>query len=132
MSVTTRVVFRDDYTGEDIAPNAANQRIIILDGVKYELDFSASSNKVFDQALAPFIRNAKGVRLSDALYKELVAADTSRATPVESKTERQAIRHWWEQNWKRLGLPQPGKSGRGRIHAVVREAYYSSNRGGEG
>jgi len=122
MAVTVRTLLVDDYTLEEL-PDQGAQLILVVNGVKYELDLSHASLSEFRQAIEPFLRNVEGRRLSNELYREIVAAT---APEQPRRAANRAIRRWWEMNYRERGLPEPSSNGKGRIPERVKQDYLRS------
>jgi hypothetical protein len=120
----------DDYTLDELTEGEAEQLILVVSGIKYELDLSRSSLSEFHQAIEPFLRNVQPRRLPPGLYREVVAAAAKDSK--EHKVSNRVIRRWWEINWERLDLPKPGPHGRGRIPKKVLDAYRTRRDDGTG
>lgn len=120
MAVTVRTLLVDDYTLEEL-PDQGAQLILVVNGIKYELDLSQASLSEFRQAIDPFLRNVEGRRLSNELYREIVAAT---APEQPRRVVNRAIRRWWERNYRERGLPEPSRHGKGRIPERVKQDYY--------
>lgn len=105
----TRVVMVDDRDGTEIADGEAVTTTLGIDGQEFELDLSRENRQGLEDALAPWLANARRVG---------VAKGRRRPRP-ERVDQLDAMRRWA----KAEGM---AVSDRGRVSRAVQEAYQAS------
>jgi len=107
MAKNTVVQFIDDRTGDLISPDDHVSRVIVVDGLRYELDLTEATSAELDAALSTFTSRATGVKEGRKPAAKTVRAD---------KEQTAAIREWANRNGHNV-------ASRGRISASVVEAF---------
>jgi len=103
---------------DDIDGGKAEETVsFALDGAGYEIDLSTANAAKLRDLLAPYVGN--GRRASRAVGRP-AAVGRPRASAKVDREQTQAIREWARANGYKV-------SDRGRIPAVVIEAYHAAN-----
>ena len=118
MAKRVETVFTDDL-GDGTADSTVS---FALDGHPYEIDLSKKNAEKFYAALAPYVENARSVKLNGATRRRV---STTRKPSSNGSTERTpelrtAIRAWAKANPKLAGATV---GDRGRIPESVYAAY---------
>jgi len=125
----TKVVIKDDFTGEEIQGDARTVNLT-LDGMTYELDLSDASYQELLTRLEPFIRNVAPVQAKVTRQRRVTTATAASPTTIDREQGR-AMRRWWRAAYDAgMTLPNgghiPTPSDRGRIPVSVVNLYHSS------
>ncbi|MFG3710829.1 Lsr2 family protein [Micromonospora sp. NPDC047730] len=111
------VIMTDDITGEDITgkPGAGTVPFAI-DGIRYEIDLSASERDKLRDLMKPYVKAGRRVT---GVVRALpsVGRGPARTDPRQLQEQRR----WWRENYKVLDLREP--SDKGRIPREVVAAY---------
>ncbi|MDR2895548.1 MAG: Lsr2 family protein [Propionibacteriaceae bacterium] len=111
MSTSTITVYHDDLTGEEIPAGSVRVTQFSLGNQQYELDLSEYSYGQFQEAIAPYIRNAHPVARAAARGRKAGASNG----PATKKVRAWALSQ---------GIPV---SDRGRIPQHIIDAYLAAN-----
>ncbi|MCU1580017.1 MAG: lysylphosphatidylglycerol synthetase [Rhodoglobus sp.] len=109
--VTVQLV--DDLDGTTIDDGHGRTILFALDGKSYELDLSTNNIQRLEAALEPFIAVARPSARGRSRSVKFEA-------PASNPAELQAMRDWANSNGFQV-------SNRGRVSAVVREAYAAAH-----
>lgn len=108
MAQKTLIQLVDDLDGTALTDGAGKTVTFALEGVSYEIDLSQAHVAELAEALAPYV--AAGRKVGGR--KTQARTSSTKSDP----TELQKIREWAAKNGHTV-------SSRGRISAVVRDAY---------
>lgn len=117
MAKRTIIEVTDDLDGT----TGAEPVEFAFDGRSYTIDLSPANRKKLAEALDPYIAAATLVTRTGSGRSPYAKPATQKS--AEAKARRDAIRRWWAENHKTVGLPEPRPLGRGRIPEAVVKAY---------
>jgi hypothetical protein len=101
---------------DDLDSDSATETVAFAyRGVNYEIDLSEKSTAALDEALAPYLANARRVRTKPATPRRAAAKSSASASPRE-------VREWA----KNMGIEV---SDRGRISADVMRQFRAAHGG---
>jgi hypothetical protein len=111
MAQKTLVQLVDDLDGTPISDGGGRTVAFSYDGTSYVIDLSDAHVVEFKEALAPFVAAGRKT-----------GRDASRkiASPKSDPAELQKMREWARSNGHEV-------SDRGRVSAVIRDAYNAAN-----
>ncbi|MEU0214071.1 Lsr2 family protein [Streptomyces sp. NPDC006265] len=111
------ITYTDDVTGE--AAEDITTHTILIDGAGVEIDLAGASHDRLLELLHPYL-SAPGARRVRGGVAAAGSKGKRRGAATTGSTDLAAIRTWGRQNGYEV-------SDRGRVSALVREAYEKAN-----